>query len=144
MDEKRDFETTGETDRDSGIGAGGGPRPEDRFGHDHTLWDKVRRGVADGYQFAADKTDLYARIASRRVSILGINRKIDRSYTELGEKVYNLLAADESAPVASDPAVKELASRIRAGEEDLTRKEAEIEEIRHEYRTRMDAQKEEV
>lgn len=133
-----------ETARSGGAeSAGGRAYSEGAWDEDPTIWEKVRRGVVEGYHFAADKTDLYARVASRRMSILGLNRKIDRSYAELGEKTYNLLAADGNAPVAADPAVREIVGRIRGSEEEMTLKEAEIEEIRQEYRERAAAAREE-
>jgi len=70
-----------------------GKAEEEEERDEEGLWDKVRKGVVEGYQFAADKTDLYTKVGSRRLAIVGINRKIDRAYSDLGEKVYNLLAA---------------------------------------------------
>ena len=114
-----------------------GPGPEG----DETLWKKVRKGVVDGYQYAADKTDVYARIAARRLAIVGINRKIDRAYSELGEKVYNLLAGDPKAELAADPAVQELAGRLRTAAEELTTKEAAIVDVRQGDRERSSVKK---
>ncbi len=101
---------------------------------DPTIWTKVRKGLAEGYHFAADKTDVYARIGKRRIAIIGINRNIERCFNELGEKVYNLLAAGGEGALADDLAVKELYGKIRALEEDLTAREAEIEQILQESR----------
>ncbi|MFH1278191.1 MAG: hypothetical protein ABIK65_07420 [Candidatus Eisenbacteria bacterium] len=153
MEERKETEDARETAGERGTGkagpgegapgAGDHTFSGDPYREDPGLWDKVRRGAVEGYHFAADKTDLYARVASRRMSILGLNRKIDHAYAELGEKTYNLLAADENAAVAADTAVRELVGRIRASEEEMTLKEAEIEEIRQEYRERAAAAKEE-
>lgn len=96
---------------------------------DPTLWSKVRKGLKESYVFAADKTDVYTRIGKRRLSIIGINRNIDRSFSELGEKVYNILAAGGGSTVESDLAVNELFEKIKAFEGELTAREAEIEHI---------------
>jgi hypothetical protein len=106
--------------------------PDDERDEDDTFWDKVRRGVVEGYQIAAEKTDVYARIASRRLSIVGIMRRIERYRGDIGERVYDMLGENPAANIAEDSRVKELIERIRAAEDDLGRKEAEIEEIRRE------------
>lgn len=149
MEEPRETEATPEEEKTGTPGGEktGGPQPGTDtgvpFGEDDTFWEKMRKGVVGGARFAADKTDLYTRVAGRRMSIVTINRKIDRSYTELGEKIYNLLTADAEAFVAGDPAVQELIGRIRTCEEDLTLKEAEIEQIRHEYQEKVSRDREE-
>jgi len=146
MEEKREpeekVEQATQAARDPGEGEGeGGEFPGHEADEEAGLWDKVRKGVVESYQFAADKTDLYTKVGSRRLAIVGINRKIDRAFSDLGEKVYNLMAASERADVAADPAVIEIVGRIRKLEGDLTGKEAEIEEIRQEFRTREAAKK---
>ncbi|MBN1825332.1 MAG: hypothetical protein JW958_03630 [Candidatus Eisenbacteria bacterium] len=109
---------------------------------DKRFWGKVRKGVKEGYQYAAEKTDLYAKIGGRRLAIVGIHRKIDRAYTELGERVYALFAAGKGEGAAGDAEVKELVERIREAEADLASKESEIEEIRQEFRERAEREKE--
>ena len=146
MEEKREPEEKVEQATQAAGEAGegrveGGEAPGEEMGEEAGLWDKVRKGVVEGYQFAADKTDLYTKVGSRRLAIVGINRKIDRAYSDLGEKVYNLMAASDRADVAADPAVIEIVGRIRTLEGDLTGKEAEIEEIRQEFRVREAAKK---
>jgi len=102
---------------------------------DPTLWTKVRDGLKEGYRYTADKTDIYARVGKRRLAIVGINRNIDRSYTELGEKVYNILAAEGGDAVEGDLAVNELFQKIKMLEGELTDKEADIEQILQENRS---------
>ena len=109
-------------------------RPADEDFEDETFWDKVRRGVVEGYQLAAEKTDIYARIASRRLGIVAITRRIERLYAEIGERVYGLLTQDPPGDVSGDSYIKDRIARVRAAEEELVRKEAEIEEIRAESR----------
>ena len=124
-------------------------RPEDAYweemsgAEDERFWEKVRKGVKEGVKYTAEKTDLYAKVGGRRLAIVGIHRKIDRAYTELGERVYALFASGKVAEAAEDAEVKELVERIREAEADLARKESEIEEIRQEYRERAEREKKE-
>ncbi|MFH1679498.1 MAG: hypothetical protein ABIH26_02495 [Candidatus Eisenbacteria bacterium] len=131
-DEARQDERSGERRRDAPPGpgpvGGAGELDEDSF------WGKVRRGVVEGYQIAAEKTDVYARIASRKLHVVGITRRVERYHAEIGERVYGLITRDPETKVSEDSVVKELVARIRKAEEELTLKEAEIEEIRQESR----------
>ena len=111
--------------------------------HDSTLWDKVRKGLTEGYQYAADRTDLYTKIGKRRLTIIGINRNIERSFHELGEKVYNLIAGGTGKSLEEDLAVKELYEKIRSFEGDLTAQEAAIEMLLQESREKKEGQEKE-
>lgn len=122
-------------------------RPEDASweemegAEDERFWKKVQKGVKGGVSFAAEKTDLYTKIGSRRIAIVGIHRRIDRAYTELGERVYALFSSGEEGGAAEDAEVKELVERIREAEADLAGKESEIEEIRQEFREKTEQEK---
>jgi uncharacterized protein (UPF0335 family) len=134
-DEKRDdamHEESAETPKEPPPGTRR-DEPRDEF-EEGSFWEKVRRGVVEGYQIAAEKTDVYARIASRRLRIVGITRRIERFHAEIGERVYDLLTGNPEARISEDSFVKDMVERIRRAEEDLTRVEAEIEEIRRESR----------
>ncbi len=108
------------------------------------FWEKFRHGVTHSYHVAADKTDLYARVGKRRLKILSINRTIDRSFNELGEKTYNLIAAGSAGALEDDLAVGALIGRIKDLEGELTAQEAEIEKIHHESREKAETVKTEV
>jgi hypothetical protein len=110
------------------------PSPGAGREEDETFWEKVRRGVIEGYQIAAEKTDTYARIAGRRLNIVGITRRIERYHADIGERVCDLLNENPEANLADDSLIKDLVGRVRSAEEELARKEAEIEEIRRESR----------
>lgn len=97
---------------------------------DPNVWDKVRKGVVDSYHFAAEKTDMYSKIGNRRLHIVGINRRVDRAYSEMGERAYSLISGGKGAEIQEDASMKELVERIRLAEEELAGKEAEIEAIR--------------
>ena len=102
----------------------------DETGDDPNVWDKVRKGVVDGYHYAAEKTDMYSKIGNRRLHIVGINRKVDRAYSEMGERVYSLISGGRGVEILEDASIKELVERIRLADEELAHKEAEIEAIR--------------
>ncbi|MBM3319764.1 MAG: hypothetical protein FJY73_03705 [Candidatus Eisenbacteria bacterium] len=136
-DEKRDDATREGSDETPKGPPPGARRTEPRDEPEEgSFWEKVRRGVVEGYQIAAEKTDVYARIASRRLRVVGITRRIERFRAEIGERVYDLLTMNPEARISEDSFVKEMVERIRNAEEELTRVEAEIEEIRRESRGR--------
>jgi len=100
-----------------------------------TLWDKVKKNLAEWYSVAYDKTDELAKIGKKKLEIAGINRTIEKHMLELGGKVYDLIAAEnKGSEVADDEKVKELVEEIKKLEEQLKLKEEEIETIKKEKR----------
>jgi len=103
-----------------------------------SLWDDVKSNLVEWYTVAADKTSEIAKIQSRRYDKFGLSRDIERQFSELGSLVYNGLQEGRE-DVLADPEVAVLAERIRGLEEDLRRKEEEIERIRREHAERKTA-----
>ena len=94
------------------------------------FWEGVKKSVKEGVSIAAEKTEEYTKIGKIKVEILGINRNIERTYTDLGKKVYALLTASKKTDVASDSKVKETITKISTLKKSLKAKEAEIEAIK--------------
>ncbi len=94
-----------------------------------SLWDQVKLNMTEWYAVAADKTGEMARVGVRKYDQFALSRQIERSFQELGSRVYELLGAGR-ADVAADGRTRELCVRIRGLEEQLAAKEQEIQVIR--------------
>jgi gas vesicle protein len=95
-----------------------------------SLWDSIKKSVAEFYSSAADKTDELAKVGVRKLDIVGIRRNIAHEMADLGGRVHHMLTEEKNTNVADDPEVgKHLKSidRLRALLED---KEEEIETIK--------------
>ena len=104
-----------------------------------SLWDEVKKNVVDIYSVTSDKTTEIAKVGTRRWDKFGISRDIERQFSELGNLVYTGIK-DGKDQILEDPAVSVLMSRIEALEQELNKKEAEIENIKKEHRERKAAE----
>jgi gas vesicle protein len=96
------------------------------------LWSKVKKNLVEWYETAYDKTDELARIGKKKVEITGLNRSIEKHFTEMGGRVYDLIAekGHRGNRTADDEVVKRLVAEIKGLEEQLRQKEDEIETIK--------------
>ena len=93
-------------------------------------WDRMKRQLQDFYQAAADKTDELARVSARRIDLMSLRRQMSREMVILGSRVYELIEKEKSILVAEDPEVLRRIEASRRLEQEITRAEQEIEEIR--------------
>jgi hypothetical protein len=102
------------------------------------LLDKVKANLVEWYSMAADRTEEMAKIGLRRYDKFGISRDIERQFAELGNLVYTAHNEGRS-DFTGDATFAAIMARIKELENELARKESEIESIRQEARTRKAA-----
>ena len=106
-----------------------------------SLLDSIR----DGLELVVDKTEEYSKIGKLKVDIFTTKRNIEKQFTELGGRVYDLINLEKTDSVQDDEEVKKFIEEIRALEKQLVEKEAEIdvvkEEKEKERQERQDARK---
>jgi len=104
-----------------------------------TLWNRVKKNLVDWYEMAYDKTDEMARIGKKKVEITGLNRSIEKHFSEMGGRVYDLIVeqghrgnrtADDDVVQRLIAEVKELESRLRQKEEEI----GSIKDVRKQYK----------
>ncbi len=98
------------------------------------LWSKVKKNLVEWYETAADKTDEYARIGKKKVEITGLNRSIEKHFSEMGGRVYDLIVEQghRGNKTVDDVVVKRIVAEVRELESQLKLKEEEIETIKDE------------
>jgi len=110
-----------------------------------SLWEKVKKNLAEWYGVAYEKTDEFTKIAKKKLEIAGINRTIEKHMLELGGRVYDLVTVQGKAQeISDDEKVTSLIDEIKKLEEQLKLKEEEIESIKREKRETGEEQKEEI
>ena len=102
------------------------------------LFDDVKKNLIEWYTVTSDKTNELARVTTRRYDKFGISRDIERQFGELGSLVYNGLKEGREE-ILADQAVGVLFERIKGLEEELRRKDEEIDSIREEFAARKHA-----
>ena len=95
-----------------------------------SLWEKVKKGVSAGASVAAEKAEELTRIGKMKLDIAGVNRDINKTFTELGGISYHLLVEEKAPEIADQEEVKQLVEQVKMLELDLQAKEAELETIR--------------
>ena len=97
-----------------------------------TLWNRVKKNLVDWYETAYDKTDEMARIGKKKVEITGLNRSIEKHFSEMGGRVYDLIVEQghRGNRTADDDVVKRLVAEVKELESRLRQKEEEIESIK--------------
>ncbi len=93
-----------------------------------SLLDSIR----DGLELVVDKTEEYGKIGKLKVDIFGIKRNIEKQFTELGGRTFEILTGDGPKTVSKDEEVKKIVEEIQTLEKQLKQKEAEIEQVKEE------------
>ncbi|MBN1465863.1 hypothetical protein JXA02_08890 [candidate division KSB1 bacterium] len=102
-----------------------------------SLLDSIR----DGLELVVDKTEEYSKIGKLKVDIISIKRKIEKQFTELGGRTFDLLTGDDAKSLQKDDKVATLIRDIQAFEQELKEKEADIERVKQDKgKERLDRQ----
>ncbi|MFH1006450.1 MAG: hypothetical protein V1800_02955 [Candidatus Latescibacterota bacterium] len=79
---------------------------------------------------AAEKAGELSRIGKIKLDIAGVNRDINKTFTQLGGLTYHLLTEEKAPVIADQEEVKQLVEQLKMLEIDLHAKEAEFSAIR--------------
>jgi len=97
-----------------------------------SLWEDIRDGIRDGIELVVDKTEEYSKIGKIKVDIIGIKRNIEKGFSELGGRTYEILKENKKKNVGSDEDVKRLVDELMELEKSLDEKKNEIIKVREE------------
>ncbi|MBD3290842.1 hypothetical protein GF337_18690 [candidate division KSB1 bacterium] len=97
------------------------------------FWEDFTAMFKKGVSVVAKKTDEYTKIGKIKVDIIAIKREIDKNFTQLGSKVYQLVVEENTTKIASDDEVKVISNSIKELNEKLDAKKQELEAVRQEY-----------
>lgn len=97
------------------------------------FWEDLSNIFKKGVSVVAQKTDEYTKVGKIKVDVIGIKREIDKRHTELGKKVYQLIAEENNTRIATNEEVKVIIEKIKELNEKLAQKKEELETVRQEY-----------
>ncbi|MDQ7066427.1 MAG: hypothetical protein Q9P90_19510 [candidate division KSB1 bacterium] len=92
------------------------------------LFEDVLSSVKDGLNKLAQKTDQLTQIGRIKLDIISIKRDIEKQFTELGGRVYQLYR-NKNEDVLADDEVKGFINRIEELETRLEAKKEELEKV---------------
>ena len=102
-----------------------------------TLWSDLVKGLQEGAVVAADKAGDLTRIARARLDIAATKNQIQRTQTELGARVHELLTA--GSDLAADTKVQALCDQLTAQGDELLAAETAYADLQSELQSRDDA-----
>jgi hypothetical protein len=91
-----------------------------------SLLDSIR----DGLELVVDKTEEYTKIGKLKVDIFTTKRNIEKQFTDLGGRAFELLTGDDPESLQKDDKVTKLIEDIQSLERELKEKEADIEQVK--------------
>lgn len=101
-----------------------------------TLWDTIKKGLADsakiakeGAQIAAEKAEELGKKSKIMIEINRTKRKIEKNFTEIGGKVYHNIMEEKDKDVAGNAEIKTLLEDVLNLENDLNDKQVELDNI---------------
>ena len=93
------------------------------------FFDDVVKTVKVGFDKVVAKTDQLTHLGRLKMDIMSINRDIEKNYTELGTRVYLLIAKGNNTSVNEDNQVQSLNEKIDDLEERLALKKDEYDHV---------------
>ncbi|MBD3346285.1 MAG: hypothetical protein GF401_14615 [Chitinivibrionales bacterium] len=97
-----------------------------------TMWEKIKKGLKDGAAMSMDKIEEYTKIGKLKIEEMAANRKIDRNYMDIGERVFNLVEEGKSGEVGDDLTVKSAIENIKSLKDELNDIAEKIQEVSEE------------
>jgi hypothetical protein len=69
-------------------------------------WEKIKQSLKDGATISIEKIEEYTRLGKLKLDELGTKRKIERNYSDIGTRVFDLVEAGKGSDMQADLAVK--------------------------------------
>jgi len=99
-----------------------------------TMWEKIKKGLKDGATLSMEKIDQYTKIGKLKIEEMAANRKIDRNYLDIGERVVDLMEESKGAQIEKDLTIEKAIKNIKALRQELVIIAEKIEQISEEAR----------
>ncbi len=107
------------------------------------MWEKIKKGLKDGASLSVEKIDQYTKVGKLKIEEMAANRKIDRNYMDIGERVFDLVEEGKGGDTENDLTVKKAISNIKELKVELADIAEKIETISEEARQSKEAEEEE-
>ena len=94
------------------------------------LWDDIAKTIREGVDTVVEKTGELTKIGKIRIDILNIKRNIDKNFSELGGRVYQLIAEEKETEISTDKEAREVIECIKILEKELDDKKSELAKVK--------------
>ncbi len=94
------------------------------------LWDDIAKTIREGVDTVVEKTEELTKIGKIKIDILNIKRNVQKNFSELGGRVYQLIAKEKKTEISTDKEAKEIVECIKILEKELDDKKSELEKVK--------------
>ncbi len=94
-----------------------------------TLFEKIKKGLIDGFNAASDITTEYTKIGRIKLDILGVKKEIEEKMLELGGRVYDKVKHSNINNFEKESEIMELIDQISKLEDELKKCEEDLKRI---------------
>ncbi len=94
------------------------------------LWDDIAKTIREGVDTVVEKTGELTKIGKIRIDILNIKRNIDKNFSELGGRVYQLITEEKETEISTDKEAREVIECIKILEKELDDKKSELAKVK--------------
>ena len=95
-----------------------------------SLWDDIAKTIRESVDSVVGKTEELTKIGKIKVDILNTKRQVEKNFSELGGKVYHMIAEEKKSQIAGNKEVKEIIARLKDLETTLEEKNEELERVK--------------
>jgi hypothetical protein len=95
-----------------------------------SFWDKLKTGIREGATVSAEKVELYSKIGKHKVEQFSLKKKIDKNYTDIGMRLYDLIKDGKGKTASEDIAVEGFIKNIDSSQVEIDELTEKIEELK--------------
>lgn len=94
-----------------------------------TFWESLKKNLQQGVQTVSEKTEELTKIGRLKIEVIAVKRDIEKSFVELGGRVYDILQIKKKPSISKDEEIKKLVTRVEKFEKKLHELEVRIQNI---------------
>ncbi|MCH7676386.1 hypothetical protein IH879_15775 [candidate division KSB1 bacterium] len=94
------------------------------------LWDDIAKTIREGVDTVVEKTGVLTKIGKIKIDILNIKRNIEKNFSELGGRVYQLITKEKETEISTDKEAREVIECIKILEKELDDKKSELAKVK--------------
>lgn len=93
------------------------------------FWQSVKKNLQTGMQTVSEKTEELSKIGRLKIQIIAVKRDIEKNFTDLGGRVYEMLNSRNKTGIEKDPEIAAIVAVTKELEKKLQQLEDNVESI---------------
>jgi len=105
------------------------------------FWDSLKKNLSDGIKKVSAKTEELTQIGRLKIEVIAVKRDIEKSFIELGGRIYHQFDQDDSYDLKKDENIQNLIKNIKDLEKKMKKLEKEIAKVQSEGKIKLEKDK---